>query len=233
MRSLAKKHQAKVAAKVEADQIKAKAENAIATKTANAGELAGADYEIVNAQLKRHLSVLEPIDDVAERVKLKKVWLPDYVEWLNEYLAKGENYQNEVLSRICFWLIDTGDMPNAFKFCQLAIEQQQIKPEGFKRDLTTALVETIHDWCEVQFKAEQSAEPFLTDTCLLCLSGEWIVIEIVVLSKLYRLRGLVAEKANDYKTAVEMYEHCMAVNPEKHGVKTRLQAVKAKLKKQG
>ncbi len=229
MRSLALQHKAKALAKVR--EIEAKQEaKAVIQKTEPTG-FAGYSFDVVNAQFKRHVEQLKALTDIKDKVSFKQNVLPDYVAYLEDYLKKGEHYSNQVLTLIIFWLIDVNDIPNAFKFGSLAIDQQQIKPQNFKRDLTTAFVETLHDWCERQYKDGQSVEPFLTNTCNKCLSQEWLVSEIIVLNKLYKLRALVAERDNDLKTALVMYQHCVEVNPEKHGVKTKLAAVKAKLEK--
>lgn len=233
MRSLALQHKAKALAKEQAAQSKRDAKAIVANKsTAEPTGLAGLDFAVVDAHFKRDQEKVKVLDDVSEKIELKKKLLPDYVKWLEQYQVKGERYPNPVLSMVIFWLIDTDDLPNAFKFAKLAIEQQQIKPENFKRDLTTAIVEEIHGWCERQFKSENSPEPFLTDTCNLCIQGEWLVSEIIVLNKLYKLRGMVAEKTSDYETALKMYQLCVEVNPEKHGCKNRISTMQAKLKKQ-
>lgn len=226
MRSLAKIHKAKALKTVaeKRNQQRAKAQ-ILSPKTQG---LAGLDYDIVEAQFERHCDQLSALNSIDEKVEFKKSILPDYIQFLTEYQQKGERYPNAVLSRVVFWLLDTGDIHNAFNFAKLAIEQQQIQPAGFKRTLTTAFVESIADWAERQYKADASAEPYLTECCDLCLSKTFLVDQIIVLNKLFKIAGLYAEKAGDNKKAILFYEHCVRVNPQKHGVKTRLDKLRAK-----
>ncbi len=228
MRSLAKRHKAQALAKVASMEARAAAQAQIENPAPSVG-FSGYAFEVVNAQFERHLEQLKALVDVKDKEAFKAKVLPDYLAYLESYKKSGEHYSNPVLSRVIFWLLDTNDLHNAFNYAALAIQQQQLAPKGFKRDLTTAIVETIHDWAERQYKSGLSAEPYLTDTANLCLTDTWLVSEIIVLTKLYKLKALVAEKAQDDKTALAFYEHCVRVNPEKHGVKTKLNACKARL----
>lgn len=234
-RSFAKQHKAKVLAKIAAEETQKRAKKIAAGTVAvlaTAAGLVGVNFDVVLAQFERHCEQLKALADVDKKEDFKKNIIAEYIEYLADYAQSKQQYKNPVLSRLIFWLVDINDIANAMLYAKLAIAQQQLAPGGFKRDLTTAFVETVHDWAERQFKAGNSAEPYLTEVAELCLNNTWIVSEPIVLNKLYKLLGLYADKAENHADAVKWFEHCVAVNPQKHGVKGKLEAAKEKLAQQ-
>lgn len=187
---------------------------------------------VVFAALHQDLEALKQHTDVAKKIELKKSHLiPKWERVIEDYIESGERRPFEPLVRLVIWLLDAEAIDRAINLADLAIEQQQPMPDGFNRPLPTFVAESFHDWAERQYKAGHSAEPFLADVIKRVESRRWPVNEPIVLNKLYKLVGQFAEVNNDLAAAEAAYVRCVEVNPDKHGVKTRLEAVRKKLGK--
>jgi hypothetical protein len=189
------------------------------------------NYELAMVQLQNHRELLSSLPSVDEKIALKAQLLEQYLPFLIEYRESLAKYPNEVLAEMVIWLIDCDQIHDAMDWADFAINQQQSAPERFKRDLPTIVAEMIHDWAERQYKAKQSAAPYFDTVVDRLDSEQWIVPQVIALTKVFKLAALFAEREDDWATAVKWFEKCVAVNPEKHGVKTKLSAAQAKLVK--
>jgi len=186
--------------------------------------------EVALTELQNDLERLSDLEDVADKVALKKnELLPKYLPIVQAYRDSGADYPNELLVRVVIWLIDAEDIETAVELAGFAIAQQQHMPGNFKRDLPTYVVEEITAWSERQYKAKASASPYLDDVAKLVMADFWIVNQPIVLNKLYKLLGLYAECDNQEEQALAWFEKCEEVNPDKSGVKTKIKVLKAKL----
>lgn len=178
---------------------------------------------VTGACLDSDLAALRSIVDIPARIEHKrKVLVPTYLPLVTTYAESGENVPNQMLVNVVIWLLDIGDIDRALPLAMLAIEQGQAMPERFKTDLPTFVARTMCDWAEGEYKAGNSASPYLETVVNLVQSNTWPVEEIIVLTRLYKIMAWYCEKKNEHRAAVTYYEKCIAVNPEKHGVKTRL-----------
>ena len=228
--SLAKKHRARCLAKVqqskalefENSEAKAKAKGSIKPKGPK-------NYAatVTGARLNSDLATLRSIADIPARIEHKRnVLVPTYLPLVTAYAESGENAPNDMLVNVVIWLLDIGDIDRALPLAMLAIDQGQAMPERFKTDLPTFVTRTLCDWAEGEYQAENSASPYLETVVNLVQANTWPVEEIIVLTRLYKIMARYCEKQNDHRAAVTYYEKCIAVNPEKHGVKTRLHIAK-------
>ena len=192
--------------------------------------IAGASkgYELAIAKLDQDLVKLKETSDIAQRAQLKRALLPDYLAYLESYKNAGANHPNQVLVHMVIWLLDVEDLANAIELADLAIEQQQLMPDRFKRDLTTFVVESVAEWAERQLKESHSPEPYLGDVISRIGSHQWIVEQIIVGGKIYKIAGLSAEQEGHNQLALGYYKSAMAIN-SKAGVKTRIQELEKKL----
>lgn len=215
-------HQQRKRAEQEAKQLGRDTAAARVSTAAQVAPLAG-DAAVIDAALQADLQLLSEHTDVKEKVALKRQLLPKYLPYVQAYREAGEHYPNPLLVYCLVWLLDVEDIEAALDLAGFAIEQQQHLPERFNRDLTTFVVETLHDWAERQYKAEQSAEPYLGQVLAAVRDERWIVTQPIVLNKLYKIAGLFAERNGDTDAAVHWFQLCEEVNPGKSGIKTRLQ----------
>lgn len=191
----------------------------------------GNENDVILAALAQDLDALKGLTAIEDKLALKKELLPKWKEVVDRYRESGAQHPFEPLVRLVIWLIDLGQIDQALDYATFAIAQKQFMPDGFKRDLPTYVTEEIQKWAEDQYKAGASAEPFFSQVIERVESGAWPVPQIIVISKLYRLAGMFAEREGDLEKAEAAYKKCMEANPEKHGVKTRFTAVQAKLGK--
>jgi hypothetical protein len=188
--------------------------------------------DVIFAALQQDLSALHDISDVAKKIELKRtVLLPKWLPFITQYRDSGAHKPFEPLVRFVIWQLDAEHIAEAIEWADFAIKQQQPMPNGFARTLDSFTAETIHDWAQRQFKAGDSAEPYLSQVIERIESRQWLVNEPIILNKLFKLVGEFAEKDNQPEIAEKYYLKCVEVNPEKHGVKTRLSALQTKLGK--
>ncbi|WP_299594328.1 phage terminase small subunit [uncultured Microbulbifer sp.] len=225
--SIALRHKAKCLAAAERQQI-TESKAAEAPKTPVQKSKANHDRTIVETQLERDLELLSERDNVAEKIALKRQLLPNYLPQVDAYLEAGMQHPNPLLVWCLIWLIDVEDIEQALKLANIAIEQQQLMPERFKRDLPTYVAEALHDWAERQYKDQKSADPYFSEVVDAVHSERWPVAQIIVQGKLYKLAGLFAERNGETEKAVQWFERAMEANP-RAGVKTRLEKLKTQL----
>lgn len=187
------------------------------------------DGDVIAAALAQDLDALKELTSVDDKIALKKQLLPKWQQVVDDYRASGAQHYFEPLVRYVIWLLDCEQIDAAMEYAEFAIAQQQHMPEGFKRDLPTYVAEEVHKWAERQFKGGHSAEPFYSQVIERIESRAWLVQQVIVVSKIYRLAGMFAERDGDMEKAQAAYLKCIEVNPEKHGVKGKLAAVQAKL----
>lgn len=223
------KHKQKCLQRAKADKVEQQSIMALETGKPFIPQEHDTSYETAFAMLEKHREQLHNITSIDEKVELKKQLVVQYLPFLKSYMKSGAHYQNEVLTELCVWLIDVEDMETALMLAEYAVEQQQISPARYKRDFPSLIAEMICDWSERQYKSELSAHPYLDRIVELVDSEQWLMGNIIIPTKIYKIAALYAERDEDYKTAVELFEKCVEVNPEKHGVKTRLELARKKL----
>lgn len=216
------KHQERARARAAAQMVTANP--TAASKTAFSQN---SSRDVIEAALALDLQLLSERSDVKEKIALKRQLLPKYLQQVHAYCDAGERYPNEVLVYCVIWLLDVEDIEHALQLAAIAIEQQQLMPERFKRDLPTYVAETVHDWAERQYKANQSASPYFDQVVDAVHRESWPVSQIIVVGKVYKLAGLFAERANDVPAAIHWFERATEANP-KAGVKTRLEKLQSK-----
>jgi hypothetical protein len=226
---------------------KAEAENLTTRKLARAGVevadlvmkldsvLSGKSHrkEVLDAALHQDMQALKQHTDVAKRIELKKTQLiPKWLPVMQDYRDNGQHFPFEALVWFVIWLLDADQIDKCIEFADLAIEQQQKLPAHFtSSSLDTFIAEGIHDWAQRQFKNGHSAEPFLSDVLERVETKQWLVTEPIALNKIYKLVAQFADHNNESEKAEAFYLKCVAVNPEKHGVKGALTNVQKKLGK--
>ncbi|WP_444901705.1 phage terminase small subunit [Microbulbifer sp. SSSA007] len=224
-------HQAKCKAKVKAEKIQEDLEQGTVEPEilVEAAE-DDSSRDLVQISLDRDLELLKERADIKEKIELKRQLLPKYLPLVEQYREKGEHYQNWPLVYCTIWALDVEQIETALNLAKFAVEQQQKLPSFFKSaDLQTFMAEGFHDWALEQFKQNGSASPYLDEVVQLVKTEAWPVINNIVLSKLYKVAGLFAERAGEIKTAVSWFEVAEESNPGKAGVKTRLQVLYKKL----
>lgn len=133
-----------------------------AAATAPAQTMAGATtYELQLAQLHQDRLRLSQIQSTEGKVALKAQLLPAYVPYVDGLLAAGRGAQDEVLTTVMVWRIDTGDYAGALDIGEYVLKHGMKMPDRFERNTACMLAEEI---AEEALKAHKAGSTFsLTD----------------------------------------------------------------------
>ena len=180
--------------------------------------------------LDQDLERLSAIKGLAGKQALKRdELLPKYQDFVQRYCESGQNLPNRVLVQVMVWLFDTEQFEDGLELADFAMEQGQVMPERFKRDIQTFVADAVIEWAMVEYQANRSPEPYLSNL-LPRVDGEWQLTEQIP-AKYHKLIGIRAMEANDWETAIQHFERATALYP-KVGVDTRMENCRKALKKQ-
>lgn len=180
------------------------------------------DSEVIFTALQTDLDRLSAINDVAKKIQLKKAeLLPKYLPIVTAYLESGEQSANPLLVRCAMWALDVEDMETAMPLIDACIQQQQLAPAHFKRELPTFFAETIADWAEQQLRAGNSASPYIDSVCGYLANDFWPTTNEIVRGKVFKVAGQLAEANGDLADALAYYQRAQEEN-ERAGCKGRI-----------
>ncbi len=227
-------HKKRVKEKLEKEALEKEAQEALENRDSSDSskqlDPVGNSYALALESLKRHNDILKG-KSKSEKIDLKKALLPQYFEFLEAYRDGEVVYDNIVLVTMMIWLFDVDAIHEAVELAVFAIDQEQPMPDGFKTQLPSFAAEAVCDWSQKQYESDASAFPYFEDMLQRVMTGEWEVTHPIVFNKIYKMAAYFAEKDNEFDTALEWYDKCVEVNPDKHGVKTRRAALLKKIKK--
>ena len=182
------------------------------------------------AALDQDLERLSAIKGMAGRQLLKRdELLPKYQDYVQRYCESGLNFQNRILVQVMVWLFDTAEFEDGLELADFAIEQGQVMPERFKRDIPTFVADAVIDWAFDEYNARRSPEPYLSNMLPL-VDGEWELTEQIP-SKYHKLIGIRAMEAEEWQTALKHLERSTELYP-KAGNDTRIVKCRKALEKQ-
>ena len=180
--------------------------------------------------LDQDLERLSAIKGLAGKQALKRdELLPKYQDFVQRYCESGLNLPNRVLVQVMVWLFDTEQFEDGLELADFAMEQGQVMPERFKRDIQTFVADAVIEWAMVEYQANRSPEPYLSNL-LPRVDGEWQLTEQIP-AKYHKLIGIRAMEAKAWETALQHFERATDLYP-KVGVDTRMDNCRKALKKQ-
>ena len=182
------------------------------------------------AALDLDLKRLSDLKNLASKQSLKRdELLPKYQDYVQRYCESGLNFHNRVVVQVMVWLFDTEQFEDGLELADFAMEQGQVMPERFKRDIQTFVADAVVEWAMVEYQANRSPEPYLSNL-LPRVDGEWQLTEQIP-AKYHKLIGIRAMEAKAWETALQHFERATALYP-KVGVDTRMDNCHKALKKQ-
>lgn len=235
------RHKAERQAKAAAEKLKATARTQVSDDTENGTQklsfvTGGRTHpkEVLLAAMDQDLAALSKITDVKKKIQLKKdEFIPKWLPIIENYRDSGAQHPFEPLVWIAIWLVDAGQIEQGIYWADFAIAQNQKMPERFKSaNLESVITRQVHDWALEQFKAEYSAEPYLSQVVERIETNQWLVSEAALLGMLFKLVGLYAEHEKLDEKAESYFLKAIAANPEKHGAKGHLHRVQKNLNKE-
>ncbi|EJN2865047.1 terminase [Salmonella enterica subsp. enterica serovar Yaba] len=147
-------------------------------------------------QLRQDVGTLRDLHSNAERFQMKRdVMLPRWLPWAEKYLEAGDIYQNPVFVWCIVWLMDIRKFEQALNWADIAIEQGQESPEGFRNNLPGTVADEVLDWSEIEFEAGRSIEPFFSQT-FKNVTERWKLNEQLT-AKYYKLAGFLILRGSD------------------------------------
>ncbi|WP_296592661.1 phage terminase small subunit [Methylophaga sp.] len=192
-------------------------------KQANNGDSGAAQgNDLLNqlqAAMETDLGRLSNIPVIEDKAKVKVDLIKNYLPFVKDYIEKGHNYPNSIAVQVMVWLFDIGDIENALSL-GLALNHMphQIMPERFKRDLPTYIADEVYEWANSQFKAEQSASPYLDQFVAVTLNEKWDLHPLVLGKNMAMLAKHEFAKGNFIRSK-HWCEKADEANPGKAGVK--------------
>lgn len=190
----------------------------------------GADYQLALANLEQDKKALKG-KSLTEKLAYKREAAPRYLDFLTAYINSGRRYYNEVLVTIGLWFLDIDEPAKGLTFLEVAINQQQPAPKGFSRTLEEILSGSVMDWADKENKAKRNASPYMERVAQAVFDGRYTLGSLKVISGIYRQAAINFELADDLDNALVWYQRCKDANPEKHGIKTRLEKLQARIAK--
>jgi hypothetical protein len=177
-----------------------------AASAAPGGSLAGASvYELMLAKLASDRRRLKSIASIERKIEVKRAeLLPEYVDYVAGALAGGRGAQDDVLTTMLIWRIDTGDYTGALDIARYALTHRMTLPDQYDRPIATAIAEEFADAALSEIKRGGTLSGMsgaqLDEVAQLTGSAD---MHDQVRAKLHKALGYIAEKGGDSKAALE------------------------------
>jgi hypothetical protein len=230
--SLALAHKRRVQAEGPAAAVRAGAEAMVySSATALSSPANGKKHlKLMEDALAVDLDRIGAINSRELRQQLKRdELLPKYLDYVQRYRDSGLSFPNSVVMQVLVWLFDTVQFEAGLDLADFAMEQGQVMPERFKRDVPTFVADAVIEWAEAEQKAGRSPEPYLSNL-LPRVDGEWQLTEQIP-AKYHKLIGIRAMAAKDWAKAITHFERATELHAAV-GVGTRLEGARKALAKE-
>jgi hypothetical protein len=102
-------------------------------------------YELTLGKLAQDKAALKQIQSVELKAELKRKLLVDYQPWIQGVLQGDSGMQDDVLTTIMVWLIDTGDLTQALILGNYCIRHGLKMPDTYKRSPAVLIAEEFAD----------------------------------------------------------------------------------------
>lgn len=204
---------------------------ALVEKKPDAAAASATDYskfELLKMSLEQDVRASKDVPRGKARDEMRDTTLlPRYLPHAEAYMASEEEYANPVLVWVMIWLLDAGRIEQALPLAMLAINQGQVMPNDFKRELPVWVADEIRNWAENQFKAGHSPEPYFSD---MFKALETINVPHVVTMKYNKLAGKLAYDQERYEDAVKYLTAANELGTSSHPAQVETLLEKAKKK---
>lgn len=181
--------------------------------------------------MQADLTKISLLKNMEERAELKKALLPQYSAFVKNYIDEGHDYPNDVAVQIMIWSIDIDAVEPFMDLAMALIETgNQHMPARFKRqDLETFVCDAMYDWANELLKQQQSASPYIDQLAMAIDEDHWDVHPLCA-SKVFAIAAKHKELSGEYQEGVDLCDLAIAINPDKHGVKSLKERMESKLK---
>ena len=182
-------------------------------------------YSYYSEMVKGYANGLKQIPDHNERNIIKASYLNTFREYLEEYMAKGETHDNNVLFYCLVWACDCQQWDLALELCDYAVKTVQ-HSDVFDRNHQTVFADNLFRFAEQSYKDDKLK---LLESCHFnkvferVMSERWDINGILK-ARYYKLKGLLIQ-STEPALALEYYNNAEQLKPD-IGVKTRIKELK-------
>jgi len=194
-------------------------------------------YEQQLAKLTQDRLRLSGIQSTEGKIKLKEQLLPEYAPYIEGVLSAGQGAQDEVLTTVMVWRIDTGDYAGALDIASYVLQHKLVMPDRFERTTGCLIAEEIAEGALKALRAGSTFDLELLHRTALATDAEDMPdqarAKLVLATARATVAGLSVENPGKpdqvqagidlFKRAIELYDNC--------GGKTDLKSAEALLKK--
>lgn len=140
--------------------------------------------------LNQDVAYLQGLPTIADRVAYKRAELiPRWKPTVETYLEGESIYDNPVFAWYVVWLFDAGDLDEALRLADVAIEQQQPTPDNIKSRFPVFVADTVMAWAESTAAAGESVEPYFSQV-FEKVANHWRLHEEIT-AKWFKFAGLM------------------------------------------
>jgi hypothetical protein len=101
----------------------------------------GSAYQLMLGQLAAHRRQLKDIQSVERKIDAKRLFLPEYRNWVDSVIAADSGANDQVLTTCLIWAIDVGEYDWALRIAAYAVRHDLDLPDQYERSLGTALID--------------------------------------------------------------------------------------------
>lgn len=106
---------------------------------------AASEYRLQLVSLGVDLRRLKEIQSVESKIEVKRELIPTYLPWVEGVLAGDAGGEDEIVTHLMIWLIDTGAFEAALPLARYVVRHKLTLPERFNRTAPTLIAEEIAD----------------------------------------------------------------------------------------
>lgn len=181
-------------------------------------------FETLQAAMVTDVARIKTKPAIEDKQALKRELLPNYLPFVQAYVADGHDYPNDVAVQVMVWLFDVNDIDNALKIgMYLVATGNNDLPPKFARNLLTFIADEVCEWANAQFKAEQTASPYL-DALVGYIDNDKVAeawdLHPLVLSKNMAMLAKHKEREGKFYECLSLCMRAEEANPKGAGVKT-------------
>ncbi|WP_282338490.1 terminase endonuclease subunit [Pseudomonas sp. PS02288] len=194
-------------------------------------------YEQQLAKLTQDRLRLSGIQSTEGKIKLKEQLLPEYAPYIEGVLSAGLGAQDEVVTTVMVWRIDTGDYAGALDIASYVLQHKLVMPDRFERTTGCLIAEEIAEGALKAMRADQAFDLELLHRTALATDAEDMPdqarAKLVLATARATVAGLTVENPGKpdqvqagidlFRRAIELHDNC--------GGKTDLKTAEALLKK--
>jgi len=112
-------------------------------------------YEMMLAKLNNDRLRLKKFQSTEAKIDLKKILIPEYMDWINGVLSADNAQQDDVFMRLLVWMIDTKQFELAYPLAEHALKHNWITPDEYQRQTATLITEELANTVLTQISNKQ------------------------------------------------------------------------------